>query len=228
MKITPYIRNTILALPLYLLSILPFWLLLPDHFNTDIRISYVLLGALGWWIAFLLRLPIIAIVQVLKLPQASAQHIIVSVSGPAEEITRLVLLLILGLTTQNALSVGLGWAAIEIVYAISQSFGMGILEQKNDTKAREAKKIIKQQGMSKSMTPSAPFWGAIERLSANALHVSFSLLLVTSPLFVILTVPAHSAFNFLALALYKKSVLLTQSTLALVAAAFMLLALIVL
>lgn len=225
MKITPYIRNTILAVPFYVLTLVPFWLLLSDHLEVDVRVSYVLLGALGWWFAFLLRLPVIALTKAMKMPDRIAQRIIVAESGPAEELTRLALLLILGITTQNALSVGIGWAAIEVIYAIIQGFAMGVLDQKTDPKAMEAKTLLKQQGMDKSMAPSAPLWGVIERVSANALHISFSLLLVASPLFVILTTPLHSAFNFVALALYKKSAPLAQFVLALAGAAFMALAL---
>ena len=64
--ITPYIRNIILALPLYILSIVPF-IALAIVLDIEIDTGYVLLGALGWWLALLLRLPLILYSKTKKL-----------------------------------------------------------------------------------------------------------------------------------------------------------------
>ncbi|NOQ74864.1 MAG: YhfC family intramembrane metalloprotease [Crocinitomix sp.] len=208
-KLTPYIRNILWAAPLYFLVPLPFFLL--AHF-IDIKIDYnaVLLGALGWWVALLLRLPVILFVKLKKFEQKKSNKLIVGFSGPTEEVTRLVLLLIIGLNAPNAYSVGLGWAMIEIVYGLIQIIGIGVLEQKTDAKAIEAKNLMKQMGMDKSLAPSTPFWGALERVTAGAVHIGFSLLLVFSPYALIVTIPLHSFINFLVVKMNKTSIRKSQ------------------
>lgn len=208
-KLTPYIRNILWAAPLYFLAPLPFFLL---AYFIDIQIdsSSVLLGALGWWLALLLRVPVILFVRFKKIEQKKSNKLIVGISGPTEEITRLILLLIIGLNSPNSYSVGLGWAMIEVVYGLIQIIGIGVLEQKTDAKAEEAKILMKQMGMDKSLAPSTPFWGALERVTAAAVHIGFSLLLVFSPYVIILTMPLHSFINFLVVKMNKTSIRKSQ------------------
>ena len=209
---TPYLRNVGLALPLYALALAPF-VLLADAIDVDIDTGYALIGALGWWLALLLRMPFILFAKQKELDFKLSNRLIVGASGPAEELVRLIILLIIGLTTNNAFSVGLGWAAIEIVYGLVQIVGIGILEQRTDKEAEEAKKLMKQAGMDKSLEPSTPFWGALERVSASALHIGFSLMLVFSPFMVAFTIPFHSAVNFGVLRANAASVGKSQLTL---------------
>ncbi|NOQ72508.1 MAG: YhfC family intramembrane metalloprotease [Crocinitomix sp.] len=208
-KLTPYIRNIIWAAPLYILVPLPFFLL--AHF-IDIKIdsSSVLLGVLGWWLALLLRLPAILYVKLKKIDKKKSNKLIIGFSGPTEEITRLVLLLIIGLNAPNAYSVGLGWAMIEVVYGLIQIIGIGVLEQKTGVEAEEAKNLMKQMGMDKSLAPATPFWGALERFTAASVHIGFSLLLVFSPYVIILTIPLHSFINFLVVKMNKTSIRKSQ------------------
>ncbi|MFT4603025.1 MAG: hypothetical protein ACI857_003212 [Arenicella sp.] len=65
---------------------------------------------------------------------------------------------------------------------------------------------MKQMGMDKSLAPSTPFWGALERLTATAVHIGFSLLLVFSPYVLIVTIPLHSFINFLVVKMNKTSI----------------------
>jgi hypothetical protein len=203
MKFTNYLRNILIAAPFYVATLVPF-IALAQYLQVNIQLGYVFLGALGWWIALILRLPAILAAKVIH-DKESVQKITIGASGPTEELVRLALLVILGLTTENALSVCIGWAAIEIVYSLIQNVAMGVLDQKTDEKAMEAKEMLRQQGMEKSLEPSAPYWGILERLSANALHISFGLLLVVNPLLIAITAPLHSAFNFVVINLVKKS-----------------------
>ncbi|MCA9344512.1 YhfC family intramembrane metalloprotease [Candidatus Saccharibacteria bacterium] len=207
--ITPYIRNIILALPLYILSIVPF-IALAIVLDIEIDTGYVLLGALGWWLALLLRLPLILYSKTKKLDFNVSNKLIIGASGPTEEITRLVLLATIGITTGNAYSVGIGWASIEVIYGLVQIIGMGILQQKNDKEAKEAKSLMKQMGMEKSLEPSTPFWGALERVSAGAIHIGLSLMLVLSPLIVLITIPLHSFVNFSVVRMNKQSIIKSQ------------------
>jgi hypothetical protein len=121
-----------------------------------------------------------------------------------------VILLLLGITFKNAYLVGLGWAAIEVVYSLLQGFGMATLQQKTDAKAMEAKALMKAIGMEEALKPSAPFWGILERVGANALHISLGLVLVISPWLAIATIPLHSAVNYLFTQTIKRSLALTE------------------
>ena len=125
----------------------------------------------------------------------------------------LALLLYLGLTTGNALIAGIGWAAIEIVYAIVQLVGMGVLRDRGDEKANEAREFMRLQGMEHVFDSAAPFWSIVERLSANGIHVGMGLLLVINPWLVILAMPLHSSINFLFVRMLRKSFLAAQGTL---------------
>lgn len=212
LKLTPYIRNILWAFPLYILSPLPFiWL--ANFVDINIDFNSVLFGALGWWIALILRVPILLFVKKNKLEQKRSNKLVIGASGPTEEITRLVLLLVIGLTTTHAYSVGIGWGIIEVLYALIQIVGIGVLEQKTDSEAEEAKLLMKQMGMDKSLAPNTPFWGALERVSGNAIHIGFSLLLVFSPYILLLTIPLHSFINFFVVQTNKTSIRKSQISL---------------
>jgi len=208
-KLTPYIRNILLTTPLYFLTPLPF-IGLAYILDINLDLTSVLLGALGWWVALLLRIPVILFVKKKKIDQKKSNKLVVGFSGPAEEITRLVLVLIIGLNVPNAYSVGLGWAMIEIIYGLIQFIGIGVLEQKTDTEAEEAKALMKQMGMEKSLAPSTPFWGALERVTAGAVHIGFSLLLVFNPFTIIFTIPLHSFINFFVIKMNNTSIQKSQ------------------
>ncbi len=208
MRVTLYIRNLIVAVPLVVATLLPF-VFLAGKLNISLEWRLVGFGALGWWLALLARGPVILLAR--KLTADKARTLVVSVSGPSEELVRLALLFILGLNIDNAYALGLGWAAVEIVYSLLQSFALGALAQRTDKKAKQAKALLEQQGMLKSMEPTAPFWGIVERLSANAIHVGLSLLLVFSPWLVVVTAPLHSTLNLLVTRLFKHSMAIAEA-----------------
>ena len=101
MKLTPFIRNILWATPLYFMSPIPFIFLAPV-LGIDIDFSLVLLGALGWWVALLLRVPILLIIKKKNIDLKTSSKITIGLSGPSEEVTRLVLLSIIGLISTNA------------------------------------------------------------------------------------------------------------------------------
>ncbi len=76
---TTYIRNVIIASPLYFLSIVPF-VVLANYINIEINIGYALLGALGWWVALLLRVPIILYAKYKKLDNKRSSTLIIGAS----------------------------------------------------------------------------------------------------------------------------------------------------
>ncbi len=192
MRKSSYIKSLIVALPFTILTIVPF-LLIARKLDIPLDLKLILLGAAGWWLALLLRLPVMLLAG--KPPQEKSRTCIILSSGPLEEATRLIILVVIGLTIENGYMIGIGWAAIEIIYALVQGAGMGVLASKTDKKSMEAKKLIKSMGMDKTMQPNAPYWGIVERLSANALHLAFSMMLVISPYLFVLSAPLHSYLN---------------------------------
>lgn len=205
-----YLRNVLISGPLMAATLWPF-LELAAYLGAAFDIRIALLGALGWWLALLLRLPVIVLVR--KYRADSGQPLVVAASGPAEELLRLGLLLYLGLTSGNALITGIGWAAIEIVYAVVQLIGMSVLRDRDDEKAHEAREFMRLQGMEHVFDSTAPFWSIVERLSANGIHIGMGLLLVINPWLVILAMPLHSGINFLFVRMLRRSLLAAQSTL---------------
>ncbi len=74
----------------------------------------------------------------------------------------------------------------------------------------EAKELMKSMGMDKSLAPSTPFWGALERFSASGIHIGFTLLLLTHPIILLITIPFHSAINFFVVRMNKTSISKSQ------------------
>lgn len=180
------------------------------------------LGALGWIVALMLRNPIaLALKAALHTPER-VQPWIVASSGPCEELVRLGAVLLLGRAFPVALSLGLGWAAVEVVYTIVNQVVIASLLGRTDEKAMRAKALLAAQGADALITPAAPFVGIYERIPASAVHIGFALLLAAQPLLVLLTVPLHSATNMVYLRLAKRSPFLAEAAVTAVGAAALL------
>ena len=123
---------------------------------------------------------------------------------------RLLAVLLFGRAFPIALSIGLGWAAIEVVYAIINGFVTLSLFRRDDEKARQARAMLESMGLAKAMLNGPPFMGVLERITASAIQIGFTLLLAWQPLLVILTIPVHSSTNFVALSLVRRSVVLAE------------------
>ena len=168
-------------------------------------------GALGWWVALLGRAPVSLLAARLASKQ-TAQGVVVAASGPLEEGVRLGVLLWLGASLPMALSIGLGWAAIEVVFTIVNGLVANMLLSRDDDKAREAWAVLESQGM---LRDTGVHWGVIERVFASLAHIGFTLLAAASPLWLIVTVPAHSLMNLALLPLTKRSIALAEGVIAL-------------
>jgi hypothetical protein len=173
------------------------------------------LGAAGWIIALMLRQPV-ALIATRAVGQERAATIVGWCSGPAEELVRLGLVLLIIGNVQGALWAGFGWGAIEAVILAVNVLVIAGLMTKDDPKSLEAREILAAQGM---MTPHHPLWGFLERLSAIALHLGFTLMLFASPWLVLVTLPLHSVVNMTAVRFSKSHVALTELGLAVVGAA---------
>lgn len=164
-------------------------------------------GALGWWVALLGRAPV-SLVAMKRLPAKQAQTVVVGSSGPLEEGVRLGVIALMGASLPMALSIGLGWAAIEVVFAVVNGLVANALLARDDAKAREAWAMLEAQGLLRDV---GPHWGVIERIFASLAHLGFTLLAAANPLWLVLTIPAHSAVNLGIGPLVKRSMALAES-----------------
>lgn len=160
------------------------------------------LGAAGWMVALILRQPV-ALIASKTTSRERTQSIVGWISGPAEELVRLALVLLVIRSVEAAAWAGFGWAAIEVVIVVVNLIALASLMTKTDAKSMEAKQMLQDQGM---LTPTNPFWGLMERLSATAMHLGFTLMLFASPWLVLITLPLHSVVNMASVRLVKRSV----------------------
>lgn len=174
----------------------------------------MLIGAGGWLAALVLRQPV-ALVASRRLSQEATARLVGWFSGPAEEIVRVVLVLLTLHTVQEAAWFGFGWATVEVALIAVNVLAVAGLMTKDDPKSVEARELLAAQGMLKTQNP---LWALLERLSATALHVGFTLLLFAQPWLVLATIPAHSVTNMLAVKFGKTHLALTEAGLALAGA----------
>lgn len=175
----------------------------------------VVLGAAGWLVALVLRQPVALLA--LRLTTRERMATIVGwFSGPAEELVRLALVLLVIRSVEEAAWAGFGWAAIEVVIVAINVLAISSLMTKTDAKSMEAKQLLQDQGM---ITPTNPFWGLLERLSATGMHIGFTLLLFASPWLVLVTLPLHSVVNMASVRLAKRNIVAMELGLLAVAAA---------
>jgi hypothetical protein len=163
------------------------------------------LGALGWVIALVLRGPVSVLVH--KLPKDKGGAIAVISSGVLEEPTRLVLLLITSQSAGWAISLGQGWAAVEVAFTMINILVIASLAGKTDEKSMQAKQMLAAQG---NLTAS-PLYGIVERISASAFHIGATLIAAAVPWMIVVLVPLHSGLNWGAVKLAGTSVKRTEA-----------------
>ncbi|AKG37941.1 hypothetical protein VK70_23550 [Paenibacillus durus ATCC 35681] len=159
------------------------------------------LGALGWLVALFLRGPLAALVR--GWPQERAKLIVGGSSGVLEEGVRLALLSLLAASFPQALSLGQGWAAIEVLLVIVNVIIIVSLIKRTDEKAMQAKQILQAQGN----LQASPLWGILERIWASAFHIGAALIIARTPWSAALLIPLHSGFNLAAVRLARTAAL---------------------
>lgn len=167
------------------------------------------LGLLGWSIALVLRVPLMVLTQ--RLSQDAKEQTIAAMAGPAEESVRLLGVWLLQANFASALSLGLGWATIEVLYTVISGFGSAIILSQGGMGAWQLRKRFQETGLT---VPATVYTGILERLSATAIHIGFTLLLAYHPLLILITLPLHSLVNVSALNLSKRSAVATQAVVA--------------
>jgi hypothetical protein len=160
--------------------------------GVELRLGPLVAGAVGWLVALGLRAPIVLATMRLSRDRERSQPWIVASSGPLEEGVRLIVVLLVGRDLDTALSIGLGWAAVEVVYALINGVALLSLMTKEGSQAEEARAIVSAMGL---LDVTAPWWGVVERASASLLHIGFTLIIAAAPILVVITAPVHSAVN---------------------------------
>lgn len=211
-------RNTLIAIPLILLVPLGFGLAY-GLFDVTLHPSAILIGAVGWLVALALRAPVsVVLLKVLKVPER-VQPWVVAASGPLEEAVRIGALILVGRSFTQAMSIGLGWAAIEVVYTVITAVVTLSLLQRTDEQALQARAAMDAMGL---LRPTGPALGVLERISASALHIGFTLVLAWSFWLVPVTMAVHSAVNLILIRTFKRAPLLSELALLIVGAATLL------
>ena len=158
-------------------------------------------GALGWWAALVLRVPFMALFKAVLGDGAPLATAVICLSGPAEEACRAVTVFLVASFAASAvplldlLCIGVGWGFIETVFAAVQGLALVKLAGDTSDKALEAKEQLKQMRGGRELTDDEPLWGVLERVSANLLHSSFTLVLDFSLFAAFGTAVVHSATN---------------------------------
>jgi len=168
------------------------------------------LGALGWVIALMLRGPISA--AVMKLPKERGKNIVVLSSGVLEESVRLILLALTSFAVSWSVSVGQGWAAVEVLFVMVNIAVIASLANRTDEKAIQAKQMLEANGN----VQASPLWGVLERIWASAFHIGCTLIVAANPWTVIVLIPLHSALNWFAGRLGSRSMQLANLLIAVV------------
>lgn len=202
-----YRRSAFLAIPFLLLVPLAYALWF-QGWGVSLSWPAIGAGALGWYVAFVLRTPVVLVAQQLLRTPERMHPWVVAASGPAEESVRLITLLLVGRAFPIALSVGLGWATIEIVYTIINNLAIAWLLQRPDERARRSLALLLSMGLGNMLSPTAPVLSVIERIGVSALHIGLTLLIAWQPLLVLVTIPLHSGANFVSLWLVRRSAVL--------------------
>jgi len=170
------------------------------------------LGALGWFVALLLRGPVSALVA--KLPEQKARNIVGLSSGPLEESIRLLLVALtsVSVSASGVVAAGQGWAAIEVLFTIVNIVALSALANKTDEKAMEAKKFLAAQGQ----LNVSSLWGVLERIWASAFHIGATMIVAFNPWTVIVLIPLHSGLNWFAVQFLNQSFLKSSMFVAIV------------
>ncbi len=179
----------------------------------------LLLGAAGWMLALALRQPV-GLVASRTTTRERTATIVGWFSGPAEELVRLALVLAVVRSFEDAVWAAFGWATIEVLLVVVNGLLIANLITKDDPKSAEARELLAAQGM---LGTQHAVWGLLERLSATALHLGFTLMLFAQPWLVLVTLPVHSVTNMLMVRFGRTHLAAAELALAVVGATVLLL-----
>jgi hypothetical protein len=182
-----------------------------------VRAGAAALGAAGWLAAMALRAP--AGVFVSRMPKQDAPTFMALISGPAEELVRLLLVVFAVHGFASVLWAGFGWGTIEVVYTLVTALVVRRLLLDTSAKAVQARRLLVSIGWLQYVQSLVPVLGAVERAGVSLLHIGFTLLLGWNPWLVLVTMPAHTATNLTAVRLMKQRSVILMETIVVVVGA---------
>jgi hypothetical protein len=151
-------------------------------------------GAVAWTIALALRSPVALVGIRLFGSIERAQTLIVAASGPAEEIVRLIAVLVIGRDLATAIWLGFGWATIEVAYTFINGAVIARMANRTDPEAERVRQLIPPAAFG----PSAPIWAALERTGVTAFHIGMTVIVAAAPITFLINAVVHSALNLTA------------------------------
>lgn len=199
------VRDFVISVPM-LLAILALYLYSPNFLGQVPQWWAIGVGALGWVVALQLRFPFFPLAK--KLGQEKGGRMMAALAGPCEELVRLAMILIFGRSFPIALSLGIGWGGIEILFGLLNGGMRLAILSKDDEKARQAREILAAQGQ---LEPKGGWIvGAVERLFATGIHVGFTLLVAWEPWLVIPLTLVHSLVDLAIPTFVKRSIWIVE------------------
>lgn len=212
-----FLRNFLFSAPL-ILAVPLLFAVAYSLFDVELQWNAIGFGALGWLVALALRGPVAMLLNKTMDTSDRAKLWLGAASGPLEETVRLAVLALVGVSFPTVMSVGLGWAAIEVLFVVVNGAVVIALMRRTDEKAAEVRRQLEAQGL---LEANQSFWGISERIFASAGHVGFTLLAAAHPLLVLFTIPAHSTLNLGIVRLVPRSMVRAQLALAVVGSALL-------
>lgn len=203
-------RRFYLCIPLYFLIVAAFWIWFEQGAGYKPSVSALLIGAAGWMAALILRGPV-AVIGHRLLSEHRAKILLLSISGLFEEGIRVLLILSFAAPLPWALSFGLGWAAIEILFTVLNGFIQTVILRRNDKQSKQLLMAMERQGINVNISPLI---GVVERIFASAFHIGASLLAAYEPLLILALMPMHSSLNLAAMLTLKRSMAWAQTIVA--------------
>lgn len=177
------------------------------------------IGAVGWLVALLPRKIILVAVQSTQGQQFNTGNLMLAISGPAEELTRLAALLIVGTKLPAALWLGVGWALAEAATSVFSITSVRKILRENGKRAEALRAEI---GTGFTQRRGERVAAAAERGGATMAHLGFAIWIATNPWAVVPAMVVHSLFN--AMAIYfatRASLLWTEAAIVTVGAAIL-------
>lgn len=199
-------RNTLMATPVTWLVPVGFALVLM-WLGVDLSWSKMGIGVLGWFGALMLRGPLAAVLSQTMRDEDRVKNIIIGSSGLLEEGVRVLLLIMAGRSFSDAAAIGIGWAAIEVLYTTMTGFLTLSLMRRTDPEAMQARQIIEAQGL---IRETGPWLGVVERIGATALHLGFTFIVAWNLWTAIGIAILHSATNLSLIRAFRKNPVATE------------------
>lgn len=203
-------------------AVVPFVLLAEGPLGLSLDVATMGLGALGWTAALLLRISLAVLLS--RTRWGLTGRYMELLSGLTEEPVRLGVLLWTGRTVDQGYSLALGWGAIEVLYHHIEAAALSRAVVHADPGDRSIRPL-EEWGVTQLLSERYRWWRVMERVTATALHLAFTLFVVWDPLLVLVAMPAHSGLNSAFLALCRRSVAMGQLAIGGVAAVLLVVAL---